>query len=184
MKEIIMYRDQEITIFPDENPEKPDLWNDESFLVYDHRDLCIERKDFDPTEIFEHIESTKKWFYNGFYVFPVYAYIHSGIVLSVGSHNFPDARWDVFRGFCLVQRMKGMWERKKCFLIAESIIEEWNMYLSDDVWGYDSAFGGCCGYYGDAGKEQMILEAKAEIDYVLTQRQMEIDKLQLKLQFD
>lgn len=185
MKEIIMYRDQEIEIFPDENAESPDGWkNDESFLVYDHRDFCVQRKGFDPTEIFEHYQRTKKFFYDGYYVFPVYAYIHSGVALSLGNAQYPfNDRWDVsMKGFALVQRVKGMWQRKKCYAVAESIVQEWNDYLSGDVWGYNSEFGSCSGFYGDAGKEQILVEAKAEIDDHFKQERIKVEMLQLKLE--
>ena len=184
MKEIIMYRDQEIEILPDENAESPDSWGcDDAFIVYDHNQFYVKRKGFDSTEIFEHCQEIKRMFYNGYYVFPVYAYIHSGVSLSLGKGTYPfNDRWDVsMKGFCLVKRMKGMWFREKCYKLAESIVEEWNMYLCGDVWGYNSEFGSCWGFYGEGGKTEMIAEAKAEIDSALEQKRIEIDKLQLKL---
>lgn len=171
-EEIVIYRDQEIRICRDEYSQSPDDWgNIESFLVYDHRQFCIRRKGFDPTEIFEHCQIAKRMFYKGFYVFPVYAYIHSDVSLSLGNSSYPfNDRWDTsMKGFVLVERMKGIWDKKKAIAVAESIVNEWNMYLCGDVWGYTSDFGSCWGFYGESGKGQMLSEAKAEIDYFLKQ---------------
>lgn len=183
--EIIDHKGYDIHIYNDENAESPDKWeNTDAFLVYDHRDFCIKRKGFDPTEILGHIQETKRRFYDGYYVFPVFAYIHSGVSLSVSHHNFPDARWDVSKsGFCLVRREKGVWPKQKALKLAEVIIEEWNQWLSGDVYGYESDISSCWGFYGALGKEQMIAEAKAEIDSVIEQKQKEIDALQYKLNF-
>jgi hypothetical protein len=126
-----------IDVVQDEDANSPDYWeNDEAFVVYDHRQFSVSRDGFVPRDIFDHISSGKK-LYDGHYVFVLYAYIHSGVALSVGNHNFPDARWDVSStGFVLVKRQKGMYDREKAFKLAEAITEEWNQYLSGDVYGY------------------------------------------------
>jgi len=177
--ETITYKDYEIEIHQDEDAESPDSWgNDDCFLVYDHRDFTIKRKGFEPRELWE----DGRAFINGYHVFRVNAYIHSGIVLSLGKYPFND-RWDVSTtGYVLVKRGKGWsWTREKASKIAESIITEWNQYLSGEVYGYNSEAGGCCGFYGNEGKKQMIEEAEAEIDSLIKMKQAEIDKLQLKL---
>jgi hypothetical protein len=95
-------------------------------------------------------------------------YSHSGCSLSLGRSKYPfNDRWDVSStGFALVKRQKSCsWKRDKAYSCAESLIKGWNMYLSGDVYRYNSEAGGVCGYYGKEGKEQMIKEAKAEIDY-------------------
>jgi hypothetical protein len=148
-----------IEVVQDEMADSPDCWgNEDAFVVYDHRQFYVKREGFDPKEIFEHIEKTGRFFYDGHFIFPLYAYIHSGVALSVGDHNFPDARWDVSStGFVLVKRQKGWtWARKKAFKVAESITEEWNQYLSGDVYGYkvtdtetDEEVESCWGFYGE-----------------------------------
>ena len=153
-----------IDVVQDEDANSPDYWeNDEAFVVYDHRQFSVSRDGFVPRDIFDHISSGKK-LYDGHYVFVLYAYIHSGVALSVGNHNFPDARRDVSStGFVLVKRQKGMYNREKAFKLAEAITEEWNQYLSGDVYGYkvydmtaceeDDDEGelveSCWGFYGD-----------------------------------
>jgi hypothetical protein len=178
-----------IKVVQDEQPDSPDEWgNEDAFIVYDHRQFSVTRKGFDPREIFEHIERTKKYFYDGYHVFPLYAYIHSGVALSVGDHNFPDARWDVsMTGWVLVQKTKGWtWRRAKALEVAKAITEEWNQYLSGDVYGYKvydmgdaeadeededegTMVDSCWGYYGEP--EYCMTEAVS-----LTETLIEQDK--------
>jgi len=166
--EKIMYKGRTIETFYDQDADSPDNWgNDEAFIVYDHRDFMIKREGFDPDDIF-HAMQDKKHLYEGCWYFPVYAYIHSGVSLSLGRDNYPfTCNWDTsFKGFVLVKRMKGWsWAREKARVIAQSIVDEWNMYLSGDVYGYDSEAGGCWGFYGKEGYKEMILQAKKKIDY-------------------
>lgn len=187
LKEKIEYKGEEIKIFYDTDADSPDTWgNDELFLVYDHREFCVKRKGFDPKEIFDHTNETEKMFYKGHYVFPLYAYIHSGVSLSLGKTSYPFTdRWDTsFAGFVLVKQIKGWsYHREKALKAAESLVEEWNMYLGGEVYGYSTEHGSCWGFYGNSGLEEAISEAKAEIDYYLEEKQKEIDKLQYKIPF-
>ena len=165
--EIIKYKGYEIEIHQDDDPESPNNWgDDERFVVFDHRQFYVERKGFDPQIIFEDNEKCK-----GYHVFRCYAYIHSGVALSVGSHSFPDGQWDVsFKGFWLIKRMRGTWTRSQAYKAAKGFCETWNKYLSGDVWGYKSEAGSCWNFYGDEGKEQMIAEAKSEIDWMIEKK--------------
>jgi hypothetical protein len=166
-----------IEVVQDEMADSPDCWgNEDAFVVYDHRQFYVKREGFDPKEIGEHMENTGRLFYDGYFVFPLYAYIHSGVALSVGNHDFPDARWDVsMSGWVLVKREKGMYRRARAFKLAEAITEEWNQYLSGDVYGYkvsdmtgckDDEEGevvhSCWGFYGD--HEYCMTEGVAEAE--------------------
>lgn len=166
--ETISYRGCNIEVIYDESSFTPDdNGDDEVFLVYDHRQFCVERKGFEPRDIFDNGKSM----YKGYHVFVCYAYIHSGVALSVGSHNFPDARWDVSStGYVLIKKEKGWsWTKEKALKLAEGLVEEWNQYLSGDTYGYniEETDDSCWGYCGSDGKEQMIAEAKQNIDYYL-----------------
>jgi hypothetical protein len=167
--EKINYKGKIIETFYDFNPLSPEDWrNDELFLVYDHRDFTVKVKGFDPEDIFQYFqENPKKVLYEGYFVFPVYAYIHTGVCLSLGRDSYPfTCRWDTsFRGFVLCKKQKGCYTSKKAYDLAEGLIEEWNQYLSGDVYGYNSEVGSCWGFYGKSGYNQMIDEAKSEIDY-------------------
>jgi len=173
--EEISYKGYEIAIVQDDYPQSPDDWgDDENFLVYDTRQFYVERKGFDPDDIFQTMQEGKKLF-DGYFYFPVYAYIHSGVSLRL-SRWFPGLpqghnEFDVsFKGFALVKRQKGTYTREKSFKIAESIIEEWNDYLSGNIYGYeisknDDIIDSCYGFYGDYEKSGMIDEAKNVVDY-------------------
>ena len=184
-----------IKVVQDEQADSPDEWkNDDAFVVYDHRQFSVSRKGFEPRDIFDHIQAGGK-LYDGYHVFVLYAYIHSGVVLSVGDHNFPDARWDVSStGFVLVKRTKGWsWKRAKALEIAKSITEEWNQYLCGDVYGYkifdmtgidkddddlesDEMVDSCWGFYGD--HENCMTEAVSVVESLIEQDkhgQLELD---------
>ncbi len=144
-----------IEVKQDEYSEGPEFWgNEDVFLVYDHRQFSVERKGFDAQEINDHCADTRRLFYKGYFVFPLYAYIHSGVSLSLGRsypHNCP---WDTsMRGFVLVKRAE-FWSKAKARKAADSIVSEWNQYLSGDVWGYvvkdaqDNEVDSCWGFYG------------------------------------
>jgi hypothetical protein len=120
----------------DEYPESPDFWgNDDVFIVYDHRQFTVDRKGFSPRDIFEHLQAGKR-VYKGYYAFPLYAYIHSGVSLSMSRSGYPfNDRWDVSStGFVLVKRTAGQWTTKQAEKVGQSIVNEWNQYLSGDVW--------------------------------------------------
>lgn len=99
------------------------------------------------------------------WVFPIEAYIHSGVVLAFSREgNFPDRRWDVSQlGFIFVA--KKVWRlSKSARKAAEALIEEWNQYLSGDVWGYiiedddGEELHSCWGFYGREYCEQAANE--------------------------
>lgn len=167
--ETINYRGFKIECYYDTDYESPNDWGDEEqFIVYDHRDFTITRKYFEPQEIFERMQNGFKLFPNDeFWFFPVYAYIHSGVSLSLSRRVYPfNDRWDVsFKGFALIKRQKGTWTEDNAYKAAQGLIETWNEYLSGEVYGYISETGSCWSYYGDEGLNQMIAEAKNEIDH-------------------
>lgn len=173
MKETIEYRGIEIEIIHDEYADSPDAWgNEDAFVVYDHRSFTVKRKGFDPEDIFEHMQETKRPLYDGYWYFPLFAYIHGGVSLSVSRSGWPfTCGFDTsFKGFVMVKRQKGWtWTRDKAMKVAESIAEEWNDYLSGNVYGYNVETTGdsCWGYYGDWDKSGCLDEAKYCIDHYL-----------------
>jgi len=163
-KEIGKYR---IEVIQDDQPQSPDDWdNEDAFVVYDHRQFGVTRKGFNPRDIFDHSHEHKNKLFDGYFFFVLYAYIHSGVVLSVGDHNFPDARWDVSStGYVLVKKQKYTYTREAAFKMAQSITEEWNTYLCGDVWGFkitdmedDTEVDSCWGFYGE--EENCMTEAE------------------------
>jgi hypothetical protein len=102
------------------------------------------------------------------WVFPLEAYIHSGIVLALsGEGNFPDRQWDVSQiGFVFAAKKE--WRMNKTAKKAvEAFIEEWNLYLSGEVYGYiiedddGNTVDSCWGFYGREVAEE---EAKSAME--------------------
>ncbi len=88
-----------------------------------------------------------------YFIFPVYAYIHSGVALSLGNSGYPfNCRWDVSStGFLLVNKTDinfnysrensdlyaGKTDEEISYIYGEGLIETWNQYLSGDVYGFN-----------------------------------------------
>lgn len=175
-------RDVEIRIFRDDFAQSPHDWeNDDAFLVYEHRQFNVDVEGFKPREIFEVLknnnipeaERDEDWIYDNQYdeykIFVVYAYIHSGVSLSLGNSDYPfNDRWDVSTtGFVVINKAEFDNNEETMQKAAESLIKDWNDYLSGNVYGWevleknivvDSTFG----YYGDYNSEGGCLaEARA-----------------------
>ena len=168
----IEHKGYKIKIYQDFHPDSPDSWEDhEQFLIYDHRDFYVRRKGFDPLEVFEAWSRGKK--FKGYFVFPAFAYIHSGIALSLGKTEYPfNDPWDVsFKGFALIK--PDMMKPEKARKMAAGLIETWNAFLSGNVFGYQiedakgTELDSCWGFYGDGlgfGSSGIIEQAKAVVD--------------------
>ena len=127
------YKNYAYSIKSDDFAENPDIYSDDLFLVYDHRDFCVERKEFYPPEINDYLNGDTDYDFSNFWIFPVYAYIHSGVSLSL-SHN--GDKWDTsMRGYVLVNKnIREDFSEELAKNYAEDLIKEWNMYLSGDVY--------------------------------------------------
>jgi hypothetical protein len=173
--ETISYRGHEIKVFYDLDPDMPNDWvNNDQFIVYDHRDFTVKRDGFDPSDIFEHIQANPKAkLFKGYRIFPLYAYIHGDVALSLGRMTYPfTCGWDTsFKGFVLVKREKDTWSQEDAYKVADSLVDTWNMYLRGEVYGYVSSVSSCWGFYGDDGRKYMIREAKEEIDINVAYRE-------------
>jgi hypothetical protein len=175
MENLINYKGYRIRIEQDDEQfNSPDEWgNDDSFLVYDHRDFFVERKVFNPDDIYEIMLSGKKLF-DGYFFFPVYAYIHSGVSLQLRRwFNVPQGHneFDVsFKGFALVKKEKGTYTSDKAYIVAEGLLHTWNDYLSGNVYGFitedknGEQIDSCWGFYGNPERSGLIDDAKNAID--------------------
>lgn len=148
---------REIHIYPDNNSESPDSWgNEDIFLITTlNRYFSVQRKDFTLHE------ATSGAYKEDYHVLPLYAYIHSGVALSLGRDSYPfTCPWDSGQiGVVLVKKRAGFRNIRKAAL---SLIEEWNQYLSGDVYSYEILSEGelkdsCWGFYG---LDYCIKEAK------------------------
>jgi len=154
----------------DDSPQSPDEWeNDNLFLVAYHRDFTVESKLIDNQQAQnlckpdDELDIWEKDFVDAwklkYHTFGLEAYIHSGVCLALsGKGDFPDRRWDVSQ-LGLVFVSKETWpDEDKARDVAKSLIDEWNMYLSGDVYGcilerYDKKkkqidYESCWGFYG------------------------------------
>jgi len=148
-----------LRIEPDTDAQSPAEWgNEDLFLIANHRDFFVppsksERR-FDVQDVIERHEDTH-------HVFALEAYIHSGVRLALaGEGNFPDRQWDVSR-LGVVFAAKSEWKTMaKARDAALSLVNEWNQYLSGDVWGYvveddeGNHLESCWGFYGREYCEQ------------------------------
>lgn len=166
------YKGYSVKIAFDNDVQGPDTWGNQSvFVVYDHRQFTVKVDGFHPRDIFERTQLTKRMTFDGYHVFPLYAYIHSGVALSLGRDGYPFSdRWDVSStGFVLVKRERGSWTRSQAFKLADGIVSTWNSVLSGEVYGYiveDSAgneVDSCWGFIGDI--EYCMNEARSIVDY-------------------
>jgi hypothetical protein len=88
-----------------------------------------------------------------YHVLPLIAYIHSGVALSLGRGGQFSDPWDSGQiGYVLVKRRSGFRDILKA---AESLVSEWNSWLSGEIYGYiveDSDgehMDSCWGFLGD-----------------------------------
>jgi len=128
----------------------------------------------------ETINKEAKTLMKKYYTFGLEAYIHSGVVLALSYEgNFPDRRWDVSQlGIVFVKRV-GRRNYKTARKLAQGLIETWNDYLSENVYGFKIMLGekeidSCWGFYGDT--EDMIKECKSTIDSDVEQKLKENSK--------
>lgn len=211
----INYKNHKIEIIQDEFSQSPDDWgNTDLFLIYDHRDFTINREGFNGQELYNYycllnmindpktsdvdrlqyqmeIDENYFDFNKNYFIFPVYAYIHSGIALSLGNNSYPfSCNFDTsFAGFIIADKKEldfdlnrqgndkllNMSDQEIAYYFAEGLIKEWNDYLSGNVYGYqiydnndlDNEIDSCWGFYGDPEKSGIIEECKNVIDNLI-----------------
>ncbi|MFT6841796.1 MAG: hypothetical protein ACI8Q1_000245 [Parvicella sp.] len=149
-----------LEVIQDGNAESPDTWeNTDMFLVYDHRQFSVKRDGFEPSDIYDYLEIQSKIkspigldesqdeledelnryfdYDSKYFIFPVYAYIHSGVSLSLnnGTCSFDTSS----TGYLLVKIDESKDESDdliRATEYAQGLIDTWNQYLSGDVYGF------------------------------------------------
>lgn len=162
--ETINYKGFEIEIVPDESYESPQDWGDDSlFLVGFHRDFTVTTDDIkEPSNIDE--------YKNAYWILPLYAYIHSGVALSLSDAKYLfNCRWDSCQVGAVLASKKEFKTIEEAYRVGKGLVDTWNDCLSGNVWGYnvDEIGASCYGYYGDYEKSGLIEDAKSEIDFYL-----------------
>jgi hypothetical protein len=124
----IQYENHIIKIFQDTDYDSCMISDsDDIFLLYYHRNFYITKKGFPkpPTQ-----QTINKW-KNEYHLFIVYAYIHSGFILSLSNDYYPfNDMWDVSNcGFVMVKKDLGIEKPKEA---AQALINEYNNIFIDN----------------------------------------------------
>ena len=104
--------------------------NDDAFLVYYHRDCCIENDAIDKNNLRAWYQGEKITQTKEYHIFAVSAYIHSGVVLSL-ENTFPENGygWDPSHFGAVLVSKKEAKTKAKARKIALGIVEIWNDFL-------------------------------------------------------
>lgn len=163
--ETINYKNYQIRIHHDDCPQDPMDMSDEKIISY-HRNYGTDHGFTDREDLFEHAKNTNQILY------PIHAYIHGGISLSLGTSSCP---WDSgLYGYLLIDPAK--WSKKrKCPTIdkaAEAILKVYNQYAEGECYWYEiidkdgEQVNTLSGFYGSEHEESGLLdEARSHIDW-------------------
>ena len=189
LRETVDYKGYAINIYYDNDAESPRSWDNLGTIYSNHRDYnpddhSIEELLNDDGRLDE--DELSKYFI----WLPVYAYIHSGITVSTG-HGYPyNDRWDSgLFGIIAVSKERVKKEygwkiitqkrREQIEKYLDGEIEILDQWYTGDVYGYvieigedsedevelpEIKFDSCWGFFGEEGVDEMVIEAKANID--------------------
>jgi hypothetical protein len=149
-----------VEIIPDHDAESPAEWADKDgvFLVADARRYFTPENPLNirPDDVAGE-DGDESSYAADYWIFPLFAYIHSGIALSLGAFG---CRWDSGQiGYVLVKRSEHWSTEAAAMAAAGSVVAEWNQYLSGDVYGYrvldadGDDVDSCWGFYGETDAE-------------------------------
>ena len=159
-----MYRGYTIVVEHDDDPMSPDElgWGlPSAFLTSIHRQFYVPF----PSEV------NGKNLHLNWWKLPLYAYIHSGVMLSITNKAYPfNDQWDACQiGWLYVKRGKLKAPvLAKAIGIAAGLVAAWNDYLNGNCWSVfirnekDEIIDSVSGYYGDPG--ELIAEGQNIID--------------------
>ena len=155
-----------IEICQDENPDSPrENDNVGTMVCWHNRYKLGDKHDFQTPQDFNEWKNLEISTGEDFTILPLYLYDHSGITMSVNQFSCP---WDSGQvGWIFVTKSKLKKEKidiKRAEDILRAEVEEYDKYLTGDVWGYvikdgKNVLGSCWGFYD---KEYMLEEAKTE----------------------
>lgn len=138
----------------DPSPTRPDEFEDSVFLVHYHRDFRVARDkvitENDVRSFYrkERIDQEEQYF-----IFRLAAYIHSGVRLFLGTGDcvLDPGGWDTSHVGLVLVRKDEAGDEAAAQKLARGCVDEWNQYLSGDVWGI------VCEVF-DSEKKQIKLE--------------------------
>lgn len=138
--ESFMHAGFRVQIIADQDAQSPEGFGDDGLFIVTTRNRYFQKlhQDMDAAECMADKALCKRY-----WIFPVYAYVHGGVALSMGTGGQFSDPWDSGQiGFVLAAKDEWRYrthERKKCVSAATAArghVETWNQYLSGDVWGY------------------------------------------------
>lgn len=140
--ETFMHAGYRVQLIADQDAESPANMGDNGLFIVTtkNRYFQVLHDRSDARECMDDAELRKTH-----WVFPVTAYIHSGVALSLSNQGYPfNDRWDAgLIGFIFASKSEWKYRTRECknkrasaHSAATSLIETWNQYLSGDVWGY------------------------------------------------
>lgn len=173
-----VYKNHIIEIIPDYDAESPERWDDGAvFLVGFHRDFTVEHEGMDQetvsnalrlklhgkiSAVDEDYKESARELNKKYHIFPLAAYIHSGVRLSLGRDQFrgrlPQGHYEFDTctlGAVFVEKSE-VRNRSKAEKNAAGLVDTWNDYLAGNVYGYrvrhegeDDDIESVWGFYGD-----------------------------------
>lgn len=181
----IKYKGHTIEIKQDDCNESPRDWDNLTEIHYHSSRYTL--GDTNHTDMDEYNAMLREAKRQGDVVIPMFAYIHSGISLSLASFHgrLPQghAQFDSGRAGTVIIRRKDILEnwggkrmtpklREKAYEYAEGDIETLNQFFAGDVYGYvvDGDGDSCWGFYG---MEDVTAEAKSAIDWQIKRQTKE-----------
>lgn len=158
-----------VEIHYDHDADAPDM-NDAIMIVADHRDFAPRNpKGIKPADLHDECRTcgrTEDRCYcddedrdigpcslaDDYWIFPLFAYIHGGVALSLGAFGCP---WDSGQiGYVLASRAE--WADKDAAEVAaRSLVADWDAYCQGQVFGFTVTDGdgdpvdSCWGFVGD-----------------------------------
>jgi hypothetical protein len=173
-----------LKVFQDDSTSSPRGWDNLSKMIFIGRHSHLgDNHDFHNShESFEAHQADIEKQLDIAIILPVYAYIHSGMTISLSPFS---CRWDSGKlGWVVVtkQAIRENWNIKNvtkkyvemAMNIVDGEIETLDQYIRGDVYGFqvcdenDNVEDSCWGFYGDDIKENGILDnlSKEDIEFI------------------
>lgn len=189
-----------------ENPEEEQGFDgiNDCFLLHDHRQFDVKSHGLNAKQVYCHLTDVDRYNFEiaKYEIYPVSAYIHSGVVLSLNAQSGFDYS-NV--GFYLVSKalLKEYYSKPDSLTsveegrkLAEMAIENWNLYLSGEIYDavvYETVYDPIsevteteeverlCNYYGYATMYSYMLNDLQEycdtkMKYLTDERKLEVLK--------
>lgn len=169
-----------VKIEQDEIPISPEEDADENaFLVSGVSDFYVKPPGWEGR--MDSFEPVRDAYIDTHFMFPIEAYIHSGVVLYMSGGCAVDRNWDVSQCGAIFISKEEWPDREKAESYARGMLKTWNQYLEGDVWGYNiedeegNDVDSCWGFYGlEHCVEQATEDAKANATHLRRERQAKL----------